>query len=89
MRQFFSFATTTTRQNVKASVSKWRSHNEYNAIYNRQFFLPENVVTLSWQYCRVPSSALISFDNEDVNQRAMEALRKKCVLLKSDPYTQR
>ena len=64
---FFSFfAKTTTRKhvrasvtekfrkNVKASVPTCSSHNEIN-----NNFWPYNMVTLSWQCCRVPGSGWV------------------------------
>ena len=61
MRQFFSFATTTTRQrnrasvtrknpkNVQTSVSKWNSRNEYtvDTMQKSPRIWPENLTTLS------------------------------------------
>ena len=69
MWQCFSFATTTTRQrvrasmtskntkHVKASVSKWSRHNEYSHAARSNNFWPENMVTLSQQLSSGPSSA--------------------------------
>ena len=48
-------------RNVKSSVSKWSSNNEYryNAITN--FFGPKNMFTLSRQNCCLPSP--VSYSN--------------------------
>ena len=66
---FLAFALVTTRQrnkasgtiknskNVKVSVSRWSCQNESSKMQNSTTLRPENMVTLSRQCCRVPSSA--------------------------------
>ena len=56
-----SFSDNQKFDRVKALMSKWSIYTEYrhNAININFFFPSENLVTLSRQCCRVPSSAVI------------------------------